>query len=210
MKSKTPAEPDLSPKDQWDARYRAADTTVPPEPARVLADHDYLLPPAGTALDLASGLGGNALHLARCGLDAHAWDISGEALAKLEGFARDLGLAVRTEARDVAGDPPAPESFDVIVVSRFLDRALAPALSAALKPGGLLFYQTFTRERVTPAGPRNPAFLLEPNELLALFRGLRVVVYREEGTIGDGSRGVRNEALFIGRKEEPGRPGSDG
>ncbi len=38
-----------------------------------------------------------------------------------------------------------PESFDVIVVSHLLDRTLAPALVAALRPGGLLYYQTSVR-----------------------------------------------------------------
>lgn len=33
--------------------------------------------------------------------------------------------------------------FDVIVVSRFLDRTLGDAIIEVLKPDGLLFYQTF-------------------------------------------------------------------
>jgi tellurite methyltransferase len=38
-------------------------------------------------------------------------------------------------------------AFDVIVVSRFLDRTLSDAIIDALKPDGLLFYQTFTRDK---------------------------------------------------------------
>lgn len=187
-------------RDKWDRIYRSAGGGETPEPARVLAENAHLLPAPGTALDLACGLGGNALHLARRGLETYAFDISAEALLRLDDSARQVGVAVRTEVRDVAVHPPAPESFDVIVVSRFLDRSLAEAIQAALRPKGLLFYQTFTREKATPAGPSNPDYLLAPNELLNLFAGLRLVVYREEGRLGDSSRGFRNQALLVAQK----------
>jgi tellurite methyltransferase len=194
------ADNELDPKSKWDRIYHAADMESPPAPARVLTENAHLLPPAGTALDLACGLGGNALFLAERGLETHAFDISAEALARLDAFAARLGLKVRAEVRDAVLDPPPADSFDAIVVSRFLDRSLARPLVAALRSGGLLFYQTFTREKTAAIGPSNPAYLLAPNELLALFRELRLVVYREEGSIGDLSRGFRNEALFVGRK----------
>ena len=47
---------------RWDQRYR--ETSSEPQAARVLSDNLRLLPAAGTALDLACGLGGNALLLA--------------------------------------------------------------------------------------------------------------------------------------------------
>jgi tellurite methyltransferase len=186
--------------EKWDRVYRTADTEVIPEPARVLAENAHLLPRTGVSLDLACGLGGNALCLARKGLKAHAFDISAEAITRLSLLAERLGLLVRTEVRDVVLRPPPAGSFDVIVVSRFLDRSLANPLMAALRPGGLLYYQTFTREKATAEGPANPEYLLAPNELLSLFAGLRLVVYREEGLLGDRTRGFRNQALFVGQK----------
>jgi hypothetical protein len=74
---------------------------------------------------------------------------------------------------------------------------LFPALAAALRPGGLLFYQTWTREAVTGRGPANPAYRLEPGELLRAFAGLRVLAYREEGRVGDVARGVRDQAWLV-------------
>lgn len=193
---------DLGPdsRDKWDRIYRSAGVGEIPEPARVLSENSHLLPISGTALELACGLGGNALLLAQSGFDTHAFDISAEALARLDLLAGKLGVAVKTEVRDVVRDPPVPESFDVIVVSRFLDRGLAGPIMAALRPGGLLFYQTFTREKASPGGPGNPDYLLAPNELLSLFAELRVVVYREEGLLGDLARGFRNQALLVARK----------
>lgn len=96
--------------------------------------------------------------------------------------------------------PPTPDSFDVIVVSRFLERALCPAIAAALRPGGLLFYQTFVRDDVGAHGPANPAYRLERNELLRLFPQLTLRLYREEGRVGDVTRGVRDEAWLIAQR----------
>lgn len=186
-------------RESWDQRYRDAITVQPP--ALVLSAHLHLLPPVGQALDLACGLGANALLLARRGLSTWAWDISPVAIARLEEAAGREGLVVHSEVRDVMARPPEPERFEVIVVSRFLERSLAPALQAALRPGGLLFYQTFTKLRVTTdRGPRNPDFLLDDNELLHLFGSLKVRVYREEALVGELGQGFRNEALLVAQR----------
>jgi SAM-dependent methyltransferase len=168
--------------------------------ARVLLDNMYLLPARGVALDLACGLGANTLELARAGLEVSGWDCSDVALDKLGHRARQLDLKVSLQLRDVIAYPPAPSSFDVIIVVHFLDRSLVPHIIQALRPDGLVFYQTFTREKIDDSGPRNPGYLLAPNELLGLFSGLKILYYREDGRTGDLSRGIRNEAMLIARK----------
>ncbi len=170
-------------RERWDRRYREAGNT-PPQAAAVLREHLDVLPRQGKALDLAAGLGGNALLLAEQGLDTYAWDISPVAMERL----KTIEPKIHCEARDVTDQPPTPGSFDVIVISRFLDRDLCPAIERALRPGGVLFYQTFTVD--SQGGPRNPAFLLQNGELPALFPELGKVVYRE----------MDGEAFFVGRK----------
>lgn len=184
---------------KWDQRYRS-EVAVFPEPALVITQNQHLLPEHGLALDLACGLGANALLMASRGLQTQAWDISSEALAKLNAEAQQRQLKVDTEQRDVSATPPDKSTFDVIVVSQFLDRTLCPKLINALKPGGLIFYQTFCRDKVDGSGPQNPDFLLADNELLNLFSGLKLRVYREESTLGDTSMGWRNMAMFVGQK----------
>jgi tellurite methyltransferase len=181
---------------KWNLRYEDSDPAAA-SPCAVLEQFAYLLPPAGTALDLACGLGGNAQFLARRGLVTRAWDLSSVAIGKLRDHAEAHGLPIRADVRDVERQPPDSNAFDVIVVSYFLEGALAPALAAALRPGGLLFYQTWTREAVDDRGPGNPDFRLAPNELLRLFPGLRVVAYREEGLLGNTAEGLRNEAWLV-------------
>ena len=61
----------------------------------------------------------------------------------------------------------------------YLHRSLFPALIGALAPRGVLVYETFTRAQAARGKPTNPAFLLEPGELLELVRPLDVLVSRE-------------------------------
>ena len=188
----------LATQEKWNALYREA--AAPPDVAQVLRENAHLLPASGKALDFACGLGGNALFLAAHGLEAHAWDISPVAIAKLTESASTRGLILHAEARDLAAQPPLPASFDVIVSCHFLERPLNPHLVAALRPGGLLFYQTFTLERVDDSGPKNAEYRLAVNELLTMFPGLRVLVYREEGLVGDVQKGFRNKAMLVAQR----------
>jgi 2-polyprenyl-3-methyl-5-hydroxy-6-metoxy-1,4-benzoquinol methylase len=186
-------------KKKWNQIYLDANHVQYPV-ASVLLDHCFLLPRHGVALDLASGLGSNAFYLAELGLQVHAWDISSVAIKKIQQHTRYAELHL--EAQEKLIEPAAFEKqqFDVIVVSRFLERSCCAAIMDALKPGGLLFFQTYTFEKVAQEGPKNPDFLLAENELLQLFNALKVVFYQENALLGDLQAGVRNEAQFIGCK----------
>lgn len=184
---------------KWDERYRDREVgTV--RGAEVLTAHLHLLPRHGEALDLACGLGTNALLLAEQGLETWAWDLSPVAVEKLADEATRRGVALHAQRRDLSEQPLPEARFDVIVVAHFLERALCPAIAAALKPDGLLFYQTFTRARTDTRGPSNDQFRLGRNELLRLFPTLSVVHYHEEGLIGDTERGLRGVAQLIARR----------
>ena len=71
------------------------------------------------------------------------------------------------------------DAFDVIVGVHYLHRPLFPTLTAALRPGGLLIYETFTRRQAGRGKPTNPDFLLEEGELRRLAEPLEIVDYRE-------------------------------
>ena len=186
---------------KWNHVYSQSGQTCYPA-VQVLTENDFLLPKTGAALDLACGLGGNAIFLAEQGLAVTAWDISIVAIDKLSTYAVQQGLNINARQEKIVADSFTECSFDVIVVSRFLDRTLSDAIIDALKPEGLLFYQTFTREKSSSKPPNNPDYLLTENELLALFSPLRVIFYRENALIGDQLRGLRNEAQFIGQKRK--------
>jgi SAM-dependent methyltransferase len=193
-------------KDKWNSRYRVAGddkssiNSSAPQVSRVLTENSHLLPEEGVALDLACGLGANALFLAKQGLTTHAWDISDVAITALQDAVRSMTLQINSEVRDVILKPPLANSFDTIVVCRFLDRRLTGSLVDALKPGGMIFYQTFSVDKMSGVGPGNPDYLLKPNELLQMFRSLVLRVYREEGLEGNVEQGFRNEVMLVAQK----------
>lgn len=184
---------------KWDARYRQHDVDWPVA-ADVLTQNQHLLPDSGKALDLACGLGGNALLLAETGLAVTAQDVSPVAIDKLQIIAQKRGLQINAEVRDVLVTLPAAAQYNVIVVSYYLERVLAPVIMHALKPGGVLFYQTWCRQKVADKGPTNPDYLLADNELLTLFADLKLRVYREEALLGDKSQGFRNVAMLVAER----------
>lgn len=185
--------------EKWDRIYSQTREQAVPAMA-VVRDNLHLVPETGTGLELACGLAANSFALAEAGLEMDAWDISPVAVDQINRRAADSGLPVRGEARDVVSRPPESGRYDVVVVSHFLDRSIIPAIQDCLKPGGLVFYQTFTQTRVSAGGPTNMDFRLADNELLQLFKGFKVLVYREEGRQGDTTQGFRNEALLVAQK----------
>jgi len=187
---------------KWNQIYSQSGQACYPAAVQVLTENDFLLPASGTALDLACGLGANAVFLAELGLAVTALDISFVAIEKLTAYAVQQGLNINVRQEKITAESFTQCSFDVIVVSRFLDRTLSDAIIEALKPDGLLFYQTFTREKTSTKPPNNPDYLLGCSELLALFSPLRVIFYRENALIGERLRGLRNEAQFIGQKRK--------
>ena len=186
---------------KWDERYQSASAQRPP--AAVLAENLHLLPARGRALDLACGLGANALLLARQGLDVSAWDLSSVAIDQLRRAAEAEGLAIDAQVCGFERQPPEAAGFDVIVVAHFLSRELMHSIAKALRPGGLLYYQTFTQDAVTETGPSSTRFRFERNELLWVFSDLWVCLYREEGKLGDITRGWRDEAMLIAQQPRP-------
>ena len=151
------------------------------EPSRWLVDHAHILPRAGDALDVASGSGRNAFWLAARGLKTVAVDRSRESVAGIRATAAQRHLPIHTVVVDleIEGASLPVSAFDVVVVVHYLRGALFPALKDALRPGGLLVYETFTRAQALRGRPTNPDFLLEPGELRTLVAPLDILFERE-------------------------------
>ncbi len=188
---------------KWNQIYRKnASTDQFPQPAQVVVDFAHLLPATGRALELACGTGGNALFLAERGFDCWAWDISDVALEQLATQAEKARLTVHTEARDIESESLPAESFDVIVVTHFLNRSICEQIVNMLKPAGLLFYQTFTVAALELGfGPNNADYLLRPNELIRLFNQLQIHGYREDGLVSDSQDGLSGQAYLVASKQ---------
>jgi len=146
------------------------------------------LAPSGPALDVACGSGRHALAIARTGRTVDAIDRDPERCARLADDARRDGLGICVVCADLEQKPLPIGRYAIVVDTLYLDRTFVPMLVAALRPGGLLLFETFAFEQLATGHPRNPAFVLQPNELLHLASGLRVLAYREGPVERDGRR----------------------
>jgi SAM-dependent methyltransferase len=87
---------------------------------------------------------------------------------------------VEADLEDGSPWPLDERRFDAIVVTNYLHRPLLPILVDRLSPGGVLVYETFARGNERYGKPANPAFLLEPGELLRAVAGrLRVIAFED-------------------------------
>ena len=151
-------------------------------PAAWLIDNRELWPSSGRVLDVACGKGRHALLMAQSGLRVRAIDRSADAIATLQNEADRLGLQVDAAVVDLETDSPpslGESLYDAVLVFNYLHRPLMPAIRAALKPGGRIFYETFTTQQAERGHPRNPAFLLRAGELAELMAPLTVLRSRE-------------------------------
>jgi SAM-dependent methyltransferase len=151
------------------------------DPCAWLTGNRRLLPVSGDALDVACGSGRHAIWLAGQGFETLAIDRDAGAIAALSDESSRRGLSIRTQVVDLEDGPPffEADSFDLIVVVHYLHRPLFPSIVAALRPGGVLVYETFTRAQAARGKPSNPAFLLEPGELQRLVQPLEIRASRE-------------------------------
>ena len=189
--------------ERWNKKYQ--EIAPFPEPNPRLIQNRSLLPPRGTALDLASGLGADALYLAKCGFSVTAWDGSEVALQRMQEEAHHLSLTVQSICAPIEAGALEGYQFDLIYVHRFLDRALFPDLIQALNPLGCLFYETFTAEAFEPKekslGPKNPSYLLQANELLDLCQPLRTRLFMDGLTANpQGGYTRASKSLLIAEK----------
>jgi tellurite methyltransferase len=165
---------------RWDARWRQkvlqADWQVDPWLEKALP---HLGP--GRALDVACGLGRNALWLSEQGYDVTAVDLSQEALEQLRREASHRQVDIKLLATDLeTATPVLPEGpFDLIIDIFYLHRPLLPMLVDLLRPGGLMLIRTFSCAGDFPDSGLDPRFVLEEGELLAIFRGWDILLYEE-------------------------------
>lgn len=162
---------------KWNKKYASSESPGDQAPDEELIRYTDMLPKSGQALDLACGLGKNALYLAQQGLDVVALDGSSKGLAVLDQAAKIPGLSARLQTLQADLDEYAlPEAhFDLIVVVRYLNPSLFPAISAALKPGGVLFYKTFNRRVLESRPGFNASFTIEQDALRTGFSSLRLL-----------------------------------
>ena len=164
----------------WEERYATPEYVFGKEPVEFLKENVELLP-KGRAIVLAMGEGRNAVFLAQEGFEVEGCDISTHALEKARRLALEKGVSMRAFQADLDNYLLFRQTYDVVACFYYLQRGLIPQMKAALKPGGMIIMETYTKDNLKYgfSGPKNPDYLLDTNELLHLFSGLKVILYRE-------------------------------
>lgn len=159
---------------------------IPDPPSAFFREHESELVASadiGPVLDLACGRGRHAVAAAALGLRVIAVDRNREALDLLRAFTPGKPGQIEPLQTDLESQPfpPFPSSrFGAVLVFRYLHRPLSTWIEDLIAEGGLLLYETFTRDqRELGWGPSRDEFLLAPGELPTLFPNLEVETYEE-------------------------------
>ena len=158
--------------EEWDSRYRAGEQLFE-KPTPLVVEFAGGLEP-GSALDLASGPGRNAVYLAKRGWNVTAVDGSSIAIELL----RANNLSIDARVVDLEGDEFGfePETYHLVLSCYYLQRSLIPLMKSGLQPGGLLIMIVHVADADQPQGTPTRAF---PGELRAFFSDWAIIHYRE-------------------------------
>jgi SAM-dependent methyltransferase len=184
--------------DHWNEKYqRESELWLGMEPRQLLVSFIDSLPTAGLALDAACGVGINAIYLAGHGLRVIGFDISEYALQLARLKVKHAGLPVEFSVIDL-GNLWLPERYlDVITNFHYLERGAIPVFQQALKPGGLILFDTFMATSTTFD---TPGYYLYPGELRGLFDEFEIIHYEEFTRQPSRRHGERGAAQIVARK----------
>ncbi|KPF69023.1 hypothetical protein IP84_07540 [beta proteobacterium AAP99] len=174
-------------------------------PSRWVQRWLHLIPPGSRVVDLACGAGRHSLLAAAAGYRVLAVDRDSEALARLRQAAEIAGTAqaLSLVQADLEGPhwPLQPGCTDALIVTHYLWRERFADWLALLAPGGVFIMETFARGNEAYGKPSNPAFLLEPGELLARLGSGWTVVAFEQGLDTDPQSRVLQRIVAVKSSE---------
>ncbi|WP_172399756.1 methyltransferase domain-containing protein [Geothermobacter hydrogeniphilus] len=180
----------------WDERWRQREGDLEPDPWLVAVA--ALFPAVGDCLDVACGRGRNALWLAGQGWRVTGIDKSPVGLEIAAREAAQKGLSLTLRQQDLERSPRLPvDCCDLLLQFFYLQRALYPALLAAVRPGGVAVVRTFSLAGPFAAGGLARQFVLNPGELPEVFAGWEILRH-EEGL--EASRKGGSLAGIVARK----------
>ncbi len=187
---------------RWDDRYASGDYQPRAESSPIVDRAISHIEP-GRALVLACGTGRNALRLAEAGFEVEAVDVSGVAIdiARKKAEGRKADVAWRVADLDEFELPP--ETYHLITMIRYVNRAMWPQIVVALRPNGWLLMEQHLETHLDVIGPSGD-FRLAPGELLDAFSDLRFIEYSELVEPSDRSDGLVATVRMLACKGNPG------
>jgi len=164
-------------KDRWNSKYETEVYLFGEKPIPFLVENVHLLP-KGKVLDIAMGEGRNGVYLATQGFDVLGLDISEKGLEKAHNLAKKNNVTIETKVVDLESFTLEPNSYDVILCTYYMQRDLFKQFQSALKPGGMIVVETYNVDYLKYVR-FSRKWALDTNELLDIFKGLRVIRYQD-------------------------------
>jgi hypothetical protein len=189
-------------KNFWDQRYSENGTVYGDEPNLFFKSFIDTNKP-GTILLPAEGEGSNAIYAAQKVYTVDAFDYSEVARNKALEKAEALGLSnIHYEVKDIADFEPTKQDDAVALIYVHLPEPLRKAFHSkivnAIKPGGYLVLEAFSKEQIQSksGGPADPALLYDVPSLCADFQLLHIIscgqkqIHLSEGKFHNGTADV--------------------
>lgn len=162
---------------KWDEKYKNNKNLLEKRPQSKKLTNAIKFVEGTLALDIACGIGRNSIFLAQNDFEVEALDISTVALEKLN---KNNYKNIKTKQVDLENYCPKENSYDLIVMTNYLDRKLIPKLYKALKKNGILFIETYMFHEENEKPPSNPNFLLKKEELKSFAKNSSEILDYEE------------------------------
>ena len=158
----------------------------------------------GPVLDLACGSGRNGVYLVGQGQPVVFADRD---QAKLDEIARTLQDNVPAtfwcvDLEEPQSRPLEGKYYGTVLVCRYLHRPLMAAIRDSVQAGGIVIYETFTRDQPQFGRPTNPDFLLQAGELEKTFRGWEILHSFEGVTVSETSGREQAIAQIVARRPD--------
>ncbi len=144
------------------------------------------------ALDLACGSGRHSIFLSNRGYKVISVDLN---FYYLSSFYKDNIFRIRADIENLYTWPFKDSSFDVILVTNFLNRLIFKNIKGAIKKNGYLIYETFGEGHEKLGSPKNKNYLLRKDELLKLTHNMSLIYYEEVKVINFEARFIKHRIL---------------
>ncbi len=170
----------------WNQRYTGGQHPHDGPPSPLLRRWLSRLP-RGRALDVATGLGRNAIFLARAGFKVDAVDFSRVGLRIARHRARRAGVRVRWIEADFDTWQIPRARYAVVVDAFYTNRGRLADLKASVKPGGVVLVETHLRSASRTARRGHRRYGVRRGELGRWFRDWEILAVEEGRFVDHGA-----------------------
>jgi len=186
-------------KEKWNKKYKNTPELLANRPQSYKLSNIINYAKGLDALDVACGSGRNSIFLANSGFNVTSVDISEVALDSLN---EKNNPKIKTQLVDLDTHKFDENSYNLIIMTNFLDRKAIPKLVKALKKEGVLFIETYMFHQENEKPPSNPDFLLKEGELKSFFDENEVEILEYDEFFNENFElyKMRKQAIAIRKK----------